>query len=372
MPILTHHQIVRITDVMMRAGGASAGHAGIVADHLANANLAGYDSHGLIRIPQYLTNIEDEELDPRAEPEVVGSHGGIIQIDGHSTFGQVVAARATEMAIEKARDHGLSLVTMGNHTNTGRVGTYPEMAAAAGMAAIMFGGLAGGPYSTLAPFGGREARLGTNPLAMAFPHAEGAPILLDFASSMANDGKLRVYRNKEQDLPDAWIIDKHGVPSRNPDDFFDGGAHLPVGGSQGGHKGYALSVMIALFGGLLGQIACPVRKPASLTGTVPERIDLWAGSTILVIDIGRMAPVENIRTEVQEMMRYLQNTPLMDGSTGVLFPGERSANNRKERLAKGIPVDQTTWGQVEELFDRYGVRDQLVDVVPSTESKPPA
>ena len=219
MPILTHHQIVRITDVMMRAGGASAGHAGIVADHLANANLAGYDSHGLIRIPQYLTNIEDEELDPRAEPEVVGSHGGIIQIDGHSTFGQVVAARATEMAIEKARDHGLSLVTMGNHTNTGRVGAYPEMAAAAGMAAIMFGGLAGGPYSTLAPFGGREARLGTNPLAMAFPHAEGAPILLDFASSMANDGKLRVYRNKEQDLPDAWIIDKHGVPSRNPERF---------------------------------------------------------------------------------------------------------------------------------------------------------
>ena len=178
MPILTQHQIVRITDVMMRAGGASADHAGIVADHLANANLAGYDSHGLIRIPQYLKNIEDGELDPRAEPEVVGNHGGILQIDGHSTFGQVVATRATEMAIEKARDHGVSLVTMGNHTNTGRIGTYPEMAAAAGMAAIMFTGWAGGPNATLAPFGGREARLGTNPLAMAFPHAEGPPSLL--------------------------------------------------------------------------------------------------------------------------------------------------------------------------------------------------
>ena len=354
MPILTNHQIVRITDVMMQAGGASAGHAGIVADHLANANLAGYDSHGFIRIPQYLNEIEKGDLDPRVEPEVVGNHGGIIQIDGHSTFGQVVATRSTEMAIKKARDHGVSLVTMGNHTHTGRIGTYPEMAAAAGMAAIMFTGWAGGPFATMAPFGGREGRLGSNPLAMAFPHADGAPILLDFASSMTAEGTLRVYRNKEQDLPDTWVIDKNGVPSRNPNDFYDGGAQLPVGGIQAGHKGYALSVMIALFGGLLGQIA-----------SHPGKIDMWAGSTILVIDIGRMAPVENIRAEVQQMIRYVKNAQLMEGSTGVLFPGERAANSRNDRLVKGIPVDQTTWGQVEELFDRYGVRDQLVDVVPS-------
>ena len=174
MPILTKHQIVRITDVMMQAGGASAGHAGIVADHLANASLAGYDSHGFIRIPQYLKEIEKGLVDPKAEPEVVGNHGGILQIDGHFTFGQVVATRATEMAIEQARDHGFSLVTMGNHSHTGRIGTYPEMAAAAGLAAIMFTGWAGGPVATQAPFGGREGRLGSNPLAMAFPHAEGA------------------------------------------------------------------------------------------------------------------------------------------------------------------------------------------------------
>ena len=98
MPILTKHQIVRITDVMLQAGGALADHAGIVADHLANANLTGYDSHGYIRIPQYMKNIEDGELDPKAEPEVVGNHGGIFQIDGHATFGQVVATRATELA----------------------------------------------------------------------------------------------------------------------------------------------------------------------------------------------------------------------------------------------------------------------------------
>ena len=354
MPILTKHQIVRITDVMMQAFGASAGHAGIVADHLANANLAGYDSHGFIRIPQYLKEIEKGLVDPKAEPEVVGNHGGIFQMDGHSTFGQVVATRATEMAIEKARDHGFSLVTMGNHTNTGRIGAYPEMAAAAGMAAIMFTGFAGGPAATVAPFGGREGRLGSNPLAMAFPHAEGAPVLLDISTSITSEGKIRVYRNKEQELPDTWIIDKHGVPSRNPNDFFDGGAHLTVGGMQGGHKGYALSVMVALFGALLGQIALP-----------PRKMDLWAGSTILIIDLGRMAPLETIRAEVQHMMKYLQDTPPMEGSNGVFFPGERSAKTCQERLAQGIPVDSTTWAQVEDLFDQYGVRDKLADALPT-------
>ena len=328
-----------------------------MADHLANANLAGYDSHGFIRIPWYLKFIEDGELDPKAEPEVVGNHGAILQIDGHSTFGQVVATRATEMAIEKARDHGFSLVTMGNHTNTGRIGAYPEMAAAAGMAAIMFSGWAGGPHATVVPFGGSEARLGTNPLAMAFPHAEGAPIVIDMASSMAPDGKIRVYSNKEQELPDTWIIDKHGVPSRNPNDFYDGGAQLPVGGMHGGHKGYALSLMMALFGAILGQIASPPGKI--------DRWAMWAGSTILALDLGHMAPMETIRAEVQHMMKYLQDTPPMEGSNGVFFPGERSAKTRQERLAQGIPVDPTTWAQVEALFDPYGVRDQLAEVLPS-------
>ena len=354
MPILTKHQIVRITDVMMRAGGATAGHAGIVADHLANASLAGYDSHGLIRIPQYLKEIKEGGVDPKAEPEVVGSHGGIIQMDGHSTFGQVVATRATEMAIEKARDHGVSLVSMGNHSHTGRIGAYPEMAAAAGMAAIMLAGWAGGPFATQVPFGGREGRLGSNPLAMAFPHAEGAPVLLDISTSTTSEGTLRVYRNKEQDLPDDWVIDKHGVPSRNPNDFYNGGAQLPVGGMQGGHKGYALSLMTALFGGLLGQIA-----------SAPGKHARWNGSMILAIDLGRMAPLETIRNEARRMTGYVQDTPPMEGSSGVFFPGERSAKTHQERLARGIPVDSATWAQVEGLFDPCGVRDQLADVLPS-------
>ena len=349
MPILSRDRIVRIGEVMLEAGGALPGHASIVADHLAEANLAGHDSHGFIRIPQYLEGIREGKLDPKAEPEVVRERGGIILIDGHSTFGQVVATRAAEMAIEKAREHGISMATMGNLDHTGRIGTYPEMVARAGMAAIMFTGFAGGTFgNNVAPFGGRSRRLGTNPISMAFPHRDGAPVLLDFASSMAAEGKLRVYRNKGEELPDAWVLDKDGVPSRNPNDYYEGGAILPVGGTQGGHKGYALSVMIALFGGMLGHIA----SPSGETNT-------WTGSTIAVMDVGGMAAIDDIRSEVQAMMAYVKDTPLMEGATQVLFPGEIEAVTRADRLANGVYIDDTTWGQVEGLFDEYGVREEL-------------
>ena len=131
----------------------------------------------------------------------------------------------------------------------------------------MFTGFAGGTFgNNVAPFGGRSRRLGTNPISMSFPHRDGAPVLLDFASSMAAEGKLRVYRNKGEELPDAWVLDKDGVPSRNPNDYYEGGAILPVGGTQGGHKGYALSVMIALFGGMPGPHRHAERRDEHLDG----------------------------------------------------------------------------------------------------------
>ena len=352
MPNLTKTQIVTIAEVMLTAGGASQSHAKIVAEHLAAANLAGHDSHGFIRIPQYLDAIKKGSLDPKAEPEIVNEHGGIVQINGHSTFGQVVATISTELAINKARIHGLGLVTMGNLNHTGRIGTYPEIAARAGMASIMFTGFAGGDsFLNAAPFGGRSRRLGTNPISMGFPYKENSPILLDFASTMAAEGKLRVYRNKGQELPEPWVIDKEGKPSTDPNSYYQGGAILPVGGIQGGHKGYALSVMIALFGGLLGQI----KVPSTETGA-------WTGSTIIAMDIASMGDIGDIHAEVENMVEYLKNTPLMEGSKEILYPGEIEKSNRDSR-SKAVDIDDNTWSQVANLFDEYNVATTLKHVL---------
>ena len=350
MPTLTRDDIYRIGARLLRAAGATEGHAHTVADHLAGANMAGHDSHGFIRIPQYLAQIKEGKLDPKAEPEVVREAAGTAQVDGKATFGQVAAKMSTELGISKARDNGISMVTMGNLGHTGRVGTYPEMAAREGMAAIMCTGFVGGTRgNNVAPFGGRARRLGTNPIAMSFPFLPDAPIVLDFATSVAAEGKIRVYRNRGHSLPDEWVLSKDGAPSRDPNDYYDGGSILPMGGLHGGHKGYALAFMVALLGGVLGEMGQP-EDPEGFYKT---------GSSIIVMDLGKLAPDNGVLPHVENMVRYVKDTPLMAGSSGILYPGEIEANTRRKRMSTGVDVEQPTWDEVVDLVKEHGLEAEL-------------
>ena len=349
MPTLTGEKISSIAYKLLCAAGASDEYAGTVSNHLADANLVGHDSHGFIRLPQYLTEIKEGRLDPRAKPVVVSENSGTAQVNGNSTFGQVVAKFATELAMEKARQCGIGLVTMCNLGHTGRIGAYPEMVAERGMAAIMCTGLGRGRTSRVAPFGGREGKLGTNPISMSFPLSAGSPILLDFATSMAAEGKVRVYRARGELLPDEWLLSSEGVPSRDPNDLYNGGAILPMGGLQGGHKGYGLSFMITLLGGMLGELACPDMGQSSFRN----------GSSIIVIDLGALAPIEHIRSQAEDLVQYVKDTPPMQGHSGVLYPGEIEARTRQERSDKGVSVEEATWREVAELMADYGVEEEL-------------
>jgi LDH2 family malate/lactate/ureidoglycolate dehydrogenase len=345
MPTLTSERITQIASEVLQAAGASAENADIVGQHLADANLAGHDSHGFIRIPQYVRNIREGQLDPKAQPKVNRDTQATAQISGNGTFGQVAASFGTRLAMKKAEEYGIGMVSMYNLGHTGRIGTYPEMAAREGMAAIMFnGGLARG---SVAPFGGREGRLSTNPISLSFPASDGRVMLLDFATSMAAEGKLRVYSARGHELPDEWVITKDGAPSRNPNDYYDGGAILPMGGLTGGHKGYALSFMTVLFGRVLSGLG---------TGDMAGE-GLGMGTSMTVVDLG--ASTDEVHREVDGVIDFVKSTPPMEGFSEVLYPGEIEANSRRDRLASGVPMEDTTWQQVVELIDEFGLRDKL-------------
>jgi uncharacterized oxidoreductase len=350
MPTLSHEAIYTIAREVLGAAGASDVHASVVGRHLADANMAGHDSHGFLRIPQYVKEIDDGVIDPKSSPAVVRENAAVAHVDGHGTFGQVVAGFALDLGMQKAREHGIALVNMCNLGHTGRVGTYPERAAREGMAAIMCTGFVGGHSAiNLAPFGGRERRLGTNPIAMSFPSSGDSPVLLDFATSIAAEGKLRVYKAKGEMLPDEWVLDKNGVPSRDPNDYYEGGSLLPIGGVLGGHKGYALSFMVALFGAVMGGIACP-------GGDVKSQL---SGSTIIVMDVGGMAPIDEVGARVDEVVDYVKSTPLAEGSSGILYPGEMEARSRRQRLKTGVPVADATWDEVSQVIDRFNLTEKL-------------
>ncbi len=350
MPILTGQQLRDVVYEILIAAGTTEENAETVAVHLADANLTGHDSHGLLRIPDYVQRIEEGRVDPRAEPTIAYEHNAIAKVDGHGVFGQVGAKFATETAIRLAREYGIAMVTMCNIAHSGRFGTYPEMAAKEGMTAIMFGGNQLDNDFGVAPFGGIKGRLGTNPMSMAFPHTEGRTILLDFATSATAVGKVRVYQARSKSLPGEWLLDSEGKPSSNPQDYFDGGTVLPLGGLSMGHKGFALSMFVFLLGRMMGQDA-----PISFEGTGQSVGD----STIIVIDISKLRPSSEIAKDVDWTINYVKDTPLMQGFDEILYPGELEARTRRERQARGVEVEDSTWARVRATIDRLGIGEKL-------------
>ena len=347
MPNLTGQEIEKIAFHVLCAAGTPEGHSRTVAEHIADASLAGHDSHGFIRIIQYVRQIREGVIIPDAAPEIVAESPSTAQIDGHRGFGHVVAKFATEVAVRKAKEAGVSAVAMRNLSHLGRLGAYAEMAAKEGLAAWLYCG-SGGFAPLQAPFGGRERRLCTNPIAMAFPAEGDGPILSDFATSVAAEGKIRVYRARGESLPDGWILDKDGRPSNDPNDFYNGGSVLPIGGPAA-HKGYALAFMTDIFGGIL-----------SRGGFAGSPAPHFSNTTLIVaLEIERFVPLTVAAAEATKAADYMLDTPLAEGSHGIMYPGQKEIENRKERAKKGIEIETETWGQVMELVKEFGLEETL-------------
>ena len=347
MPTLPAAALQDITAGILQAAGAPPDYAAIVAGHLVDANLAGHDSHGVLRTPHYVAAIDDGRLSAAAQPQITSESAAMAQIDGNWTFGQVVAKFGTELAIEKARREGVALISLYHEGHTGRIGTYAEMAADAGMAAMIWDGCIGGTRSIVVPLHGSGRKIGANPIAMGLPSAKHGGIILDFASSISAAGKVMVAQAKGEPLPGEWIVDAQGQPTRDPNQLVAGGALRPLGLPDVGHKGYALAMMVGLFGMMA---SLPSEKQ------VPQE-DRW-GTLILVIDIARFGPLELFQQQADLLIDFVKADPL-DGE--VLHPGEIESRRRQQRLADGIPLPAATWRELRACIDRFGLGGQLAE-----------
>ena len=341
MPTIQADKLTDIIRSILEAAGARADYAETVATHLVNANLAGHDSHGVIRTPHYVRSIDKGDLKPTAEPEIVEETASMAQICGNFTFGQVIAKQATEIAIDKARAQGVGLVSMYHEGHTGRLGTYAEMGAAAGMASMIWDGVIGGPRSIVVPLNGTGRKIGANPIAMGFPSESKGAVILDFATSISAAGKVMVAVDKGEQLPGDWIVDADWQPTSDPTELGKGGALRPMGLPYVGHKGYALAMMVGLF-----SLMASLRSDAQ-----PPLEDRW-GTVILMIDISRFGPLEVFKRQVDTVIDFVKTDPL-EGE--VLYPGETEARNRRERLANGIDLPAATWGEIMACAERFGL-----------------
>jgi len=347
MPQIQAAPLRGVIEALLAAADTPADEAAIVAKHSVAANLAGHDSHGVIQIPIYIDRIAKGHIVPGAPFEIKQETPTTTVIDGNWGFGYVVAERATKLTIEKARTSNVAAATIMRQSHIGRVAAYPMMAAREGMIAIMTADSGRSPKH-VAPFGGREARLGTNPICIAVPADLEAPLVVDMATSAVAAGKIKLAQAKDSEIPEGWIVDGDGRPTTDPHQYGKGGVLLPLGGAEG-HKGYGLSAMVEILSALLPGLGFGIEP----TGRHND------GCFLAVFNTAAFRDLATFKKEVADFAAYLKATPPADGFEQVLYPGEIELLREKERARDGIPVDDKTWSQLIELGDKFGVRDAV-------------
>jgi LDH2 family malate/lactate/ureidoglycolate dehydrogenase len=200
----------------------------------------------------------------------------------------------------------------------------------------------------VAPFGGRARRLGTNPICMAIPSDLEGPVLLDMATSAVAAGKIGLARNRQEDVPIGWIIDKEGNPTTDPNDYAKGGAILPVGADQG-HKGYGLSFMVEIFSGLLTGLGFGIDPQARHND----------GVFLVAYDVEKFRPLADFKKEVKDFAEFVKTSPPATGFSEVLYPGEIEFKTEQKRRAEGIFVEDETWNRITELMQELNVQDEV-------------
>lgn len=344
MLVLSADQLILLGTRLLEAGGVAPADALLVAAELAGANLVGHDSHGVMRLVQYLQMMDEGYIKPDGRFEVIKETPAFAIVDGNFHFGQVTAAQGMALGLEKARSAGTATVMMRNCNHVGRLGSYTDQAASAGFAALMAVN-APGPGG-VAPFGGIERKLGTNPISMAAPGV-GGNIVLDMTTSATAEGKLRVAFQKGELVSEGLLIDGLGNPSTNPADYYNSpyGCILPLGGPLLGHKGYGLSVMIDIFCGMMsGSGVCRTDLPRGANG-------VW----LYLLDIEQFVPRDDYDCLVETYTQYLKNTKRMPGIDEILLPGEIEVRRRQQRELEGVPIPDETWRLLCEAAARLNV-----------------
>ena len=337
-----------------RGMGADADVAAELGRHLVGSNLAGHDSHGVIRIAQYVGDADQGLLVPSARPSLARETPVAALVDAHRGFGQHSTMFALEWAMARARQHGLAMVAVRHSTHIGRLGEYVERAAAGGLIGLVTVGAVGAGVGGVVPFGGRARFLGTNPWALSVP-GRARRLVFDAATSTVAEGKVRVARAAGKPLAPDAILDRDGRPTRDAADFYDGGALLPLGGALAGHKGYGLGLASALLGalGMIGDDA-----PTLVGAAPPEGADARgrvAGVFLQAIDPACFGDPAAYRQLGDEALAAAKRERPAAGVSEVLVPGEPEDRARETRSREGIPLAAATWADLGKVAARFGV-----------------
>jgi hydroxycarboxylate dehydrogenase B len=346
----------QLEDVVRRtfaAAGCDGRESTRIANHLLGANLAGHDSHGVVRVPRYVEWLEAGFVLKGQTASIVADGGAFLLMDGHFGFGQTVAEQAVRTAIGRAVENGSCIMGLRNAGHIGRVGDYSEMAAEAGLISVHFVNVGGSVL--VAPFGGVERRFSTAPFSVGVPLPEG-PVILDFATSLVAEGKVLVASNGGKPLPEGALIAPDGTLSTDPHTLYGayepGGPRNPANGlgairAFGEHKGSGLAFMCEMLAGAL--------TGGGTSGPVEARGRIVNGMLSIFLSPKHFGDAAAFEAAARRYIEWVKGCTPANPDAPVLVPGEPERARRAERLAHGVPLPPEAWGSIRATAVRLGV-----------------
>jgi len=334
------------------AVGCSEGESTRIARHLVEANLVGHDSHGVIRVPRYVTWLQDGMLRADQEVSVILENDAVLVLDGNYGMGQTVGPQAVSHGIEKAAQNGVAIVALRHAGHLGRIGDWAIQAAEAGQVSIHFVNVAGSVL--VAPFGGVERRMSTAPVAIGMPVPDAAPVILDFATSVVAEGKILVASKGGATLPHGALITGDGELSSDPATLYgdvDATRSADVRGGDGAiramgeHKGSGLALMCELLAGALAGSGC----------TSLNAPKIYNGMLSIYMSANHFDTDNFFAPELKRYIAFFKSSKPAATGGEVLLPGEPEERRKRKRLAEGIPLADDAWHAIVEAGASVGV-----------------
>jgi hydroxycarboxylate dehydrogenase B len=340
-------KLIKFAADVLAGAGVPRGDAATVAASLVGANLRGHDSHGVMRVLQYVEFVERGEIKIGVELRVVQETPAIIVCDGQWGLGQVQAHRLLDLLIPKARALGVAAGAARDCGHIGRLGEYAERTASEGLLLMATVNNCGG-WPRVAPPGGIEPRLSTNPFCASVPTNDpAAPIVVDFGTSVVAEGKVRGYYISQRRVPEGWLLDHEGTPTTDPAVLYEPplGTILPLGGAQS-YKGFGLGLILELWAGGLSGGRC----------SAPEARPVGGNNVFFVLfSPEHFTGSEHVYDQSSRLAEFVRATPLAAGIDRILLPGDPERLAFEHRSIHGIPIDAKLHTRLTELAQRLGV-----------------
>ncbi|MTI83150.1 MAG: Ldh family oxidoreductase [Firmicutes bacterium] len=342
MPQFSADKLVEFCKNLIKGAGVPEEDAAVVADVLVDTSLEGLDTHGISRLPIYLSRIQNGRINPQADMKVERTAPGLATVDGDNGLGQLVGVRSMQVAIELAGETGMGAVAAKHSNHYGASSYYCKMAASSDMLGMAFTNTPAG----ITPWGGKKAYFGTNPIAFAFP-GRNQPVVIDMSSSMVARGNIITAAKEGRSIPKGWAIDAEGRATTDAQAALEG-AVLPMAGP----KGYALALAVEIMSGILSGSAYGPRV-GWIYDDSTEPVDI--GHFFITLDINKLMPLDMFISRLDHMVNEVKGSPKATGVEEIFIPGERRTNKFLERKREGIPVSQPVLDELNELALQFSV-----------------